>query len=131
MKRRVALLMLFVGAAEAGNRMGARAGRSGSPPPPPPPSAPTDVPGPAGSASFTVNFGQLDAGSDGIVVLYSTSSVMSDDPDNYPYRKVFPGSSLTSGTVPNLAAGTYYARPAGYTGSTIGFLSQQIQKTAA
>lgn len=131
MKRRAALLMLFVGVAEAGNRMSARAGRSGSPPPPPPPSAPTDVPGPAGSASFTVDFRQLDAGADGIVVLYGTSSVMNDDPDNYPYRKVFTGGSLTTGTVTGIAAGTYYVRPAGYVGSTIGFLSQQLQKTAA
>lgn len=130
MKRRVALMMLFIGTAEAANRMSARAGRSGSPPPPPPAAPLEDVPGPSGSASMTVNFGAV-SGADGIVLYYDTVTNASVDPADWPYRKVSVGSGLTSVTVTGLAVDNYFCKPAPYVGSTVGDLGQEIEVNAS
>lgn len=90
----------------------------------------SDVPGPAGSASFTINFGAV-SGTDGIVAYYDTTANTSTDPADWPYRKVSVGAGLTSVTVSGLASGTYHCKPAGYTGSTVGDLGQRLQVTAA
>lgn len=131
LSRRVALGLLFCAVAQAeAARMSMKATRSGSPPPPPPAAPLEDVPGPAGSASFTVNFAAVN-NTDGIVLYYDTTANTSTDPADWPYRKVSVGAGLTSVTVPGRAAGTYYGKPAGYTGSTVGDLGQRLQVTAA
>lgn len=131
--RRVAVGFLFVAVVEAeAARLGMRAGRSGSPPPPaPPPAAPLeDVPGPSGALGFTADFGTM-SGVDGVVVYYDTVTRASDDPAAYAYRKVSVGNGQSAVTVGSLAAGTYYWRAAGYTGSTVGDLSEEFDEAAA
>jgi hypothetical protein len=115
-------------------RFGAFGQRSGgatiavAAPPPAPPLE--DVPGPSGSASFTVNFAAVDD-TDGIVLYYDTATNGSVDPADWPYRKVSAGTGLTSVTVNNVAADNYFCKPAGYDGSTVGDLGQEIEVTAS
>jgi hypothetical protein len=131
MKRRVVIAMLFASVLEAeAARLSVRAGRSGSPPPPPPAPPLEDVPGPSGSASMTVNFGAV-SGADGIVLYYDDATNASVDPADWPWRKVVAGAGLTSVTVTGLAADNYFCKPAGYSGSVVGDLGQEIEVTAA
>ncbi len=129
--RRVALGFLFVAIAEAeAARLNMRSSRSGSPPPPPPAAPLEDVPGPSGALSFTADFGTM-SGVDGVVVYYDTVTRASDDPAAYAYRKVSVGNGQSAVTVGSLATGTYYWRAAGYTGSTVGDLSEEFDEAAA
>ena len=124
----IAVLFASVAVSEAAaksiNSKGTRAGA-------PPPAAPlSDVPGPSGAASFTVNFGAV-SNTDGIVLYYDTAANTSIDPADWPYRKVSVGAGLTSVTVTGVAVDDYVCKPTGYSGSTVGDMGQQITKTAA
>lgn len=130
MKRRAVVAMLFASVAATAKPLGMKAGRSGSPPPPPPAPPLEDVPGPSGSASMTVNFAAV-SGADGIVLYYDDATNASVDPADWPWRKVVAGAGLTSVTVTGLAADNYFCKPAGYTGSTVGDLGQEIEVTAS
>lgn len=90
----------------------------------------SDVPGPAGSASFTADFGVMN-GVDGVVVYYDDSDNDSIYPADWPYREVSAGNGQSSVPVGNLAAGPYWWKAAGYTGSTVGDLGLKVQETAA
>ena len=105
--------------------------------------APTDVPGPAGSASFSVAWdapahdeggtagpggGAADVA--GYVVDYATSS--QTPTGTYPYRKVFTGAGTVSGSVSSIASGTYYLRMASYDSEgNVGNYGPEITKVAA
>lgn len=130
MKRRALLALLFLSAATTAKPLGVQSSRSGSPPAPPPAAPLEDVPGPSGSASMTVNFGAV-TDSDGIVLYYDDETNASVDPADWPWRKVVAGTGLTSVTVTGLAGGNYFCKPAGYDGSIVGDLGQEIEVTAA
>lgn len=103
--------------------------------------APTDVPGPAGAASFSVAWDApvYDAGYfagagavqvSGYVIDYATSSQALGG--TYPYRKVIAGGATLSGNVTGLAAGTYYVRLASYdTDGNVGDYGNEITKVAS
>lgn len=101
---------------------GASAGGGGSPL--------EDVPGPSGAASFTVNFSAV-ADTDGVVLYYDTATNASVDPADWPYRKVQAGAGITSVTVSGVAVDNYFCKPAGYDGTVVGDLGQEIEVTAA
>lgn len=79
---------------------------------------------------MTVNFAAV-SGADGIVLYYDTATNASVDPADWPYRKVSVGSGLTSVTVTGLAVDNYFCKPAGYVGSTVGDLGQEIEVNAS
>lgn len=106
--------------------------------------APTDVPGPSGSASFSVAWnapaydeGGMGQGGNGAaelagyVIDYATSSQAANG-GAYPYRKVVSGAGAVSGVVSGIATGTYYLRMAAYDGAgNVGNYSNEIAKVAA
>jgi hypothetical protein len=128
--RRVALGFLFVAVGAEAARMSVRSSRSGSPAAPPPAAPLEDVPGPSGAASMTVNFAAV-ADADGIVLYYDTATNASVDPADWPYRKVQAGAGITSVTVTGVAVDNYFCKPAGYDGTVVGDLGQEIEVNAA
>lgn len=79
----------------------------------------TDVPGPAGAQTLSVSWDQPLISADGsalgtlswFAIRYATTEPTLWDPltTQYPYVKWINNGGATSGSVTNLAAGTYYA----------------------
>lgn len=94
----------------------------------------SDIPGPAGSASFSVSWDtpQLDGSGgaltdlSGYLIKYGTTSGV------YPYQKVVSSSTATSTTVSSIAAGTYYVVMTAYdTGQNESYPTFELVKVAA